>query len=121
MKLKNEGSKLGDVTLVKGCLICQEEIILLATRNSRKPLPEKGTTLPNICDKCKKEYLSKGTAIIRADKVDEGTKIYGDIVVVKDEKFKEMFPKIDNTKKIVFMESEAYQMLFRKAIKEVDK
>ena len=96
-------TKLGDVRIVKGCMICHEEIILIATRNSSKPMVENDTILPQICKKCTKKYLTKGVLLINPDS--------GALVVLKDEAFKRIFNVPKPKGKIAFVEQEVLEML----------
>lgn len=95
--------KLGEVTLVKGCMICHEEVILLARKNARGELPEKGSIMPEVCDKCKKKYLSKGVLLINPNN--------GRLVVLKDEAFKNIFSEPIPDKKIAFTDDELLDKL----------
>ena len=90
--------KLGDVTLVKGCMICHEEVILLARRDARGELPEKGSIMPQVCDECKGKYLDKGVLLINPDN--------GNFVVLKDEAFKRIFNEEIPPQKIAFTDDE---------------
>lgn len=57
-------TKLGDVSLVNDCLLCDSQVILMATRQSKnKQMMPSGSQLPNICDKCKEKYLVEGNGI----------------------------------------------------------
>ena len=56
--------KLGDVRLVKDCMICQREVILLARRDSREDLPTNGSILPQVCKECRDKYLNIGVLLI---------------------------------------------------------
>jgi len=78
-------AKIGDVTMIHDCLICKREVILLAKRNTTKPLPEKGSCLLSICDDCREEYLVKqdGIALINPDN--------GAITVIKKPLFEALF------------------------------
>jgi len=87
-----DGARLGDVTLVHGCMICKEEVILMANRDSSKPLPPKGSILPEVCDKCREQYLKDGILIINPDS--------GDLIVIKETAFKKIFKDVDKVLKL---------------------
>lgn len=95
--------KLGDVTIVNGCMICHEEVILLARKNAKGELPEKDSILPQVCDKCRAKYLSKGVLLINPDN--------GRLVVIKDEAFNRLFNEPTPPKKIAFTDDELLNKL----------
>ena len=90
--------ELGEVTLVKGCMICHEEVILMATRRIKKAvLPEKGSILPEVCSKCKEKYLKEGILLINPNN--------GRLVVLKEDAFKRIFSNTSiPPKRIAFAE-----------------
>lgn len=90
MEKQKKGARLGEVTIVKGCMICQEEQILLATRDQRQPLPEKDSILPQVCEKCSKKYLVEGILLINPNN--------GRLIVIKEEAFKKIFSDTDMDK-----------------------
>lgn len=77
------GARLGEVSLVKGCMICRGEVVLIARKDSKKKLPPKGSLLPEVCEKCRKKYLSVGVLLINPKN--------GKFAVIKDEAFTKMF------------------------------
>ena len=95
--------KLGEVTLVKGCMICQEEVIIMARKNSRGELPPEGSTLPQVCEKCKKKYLSDGVLLINPNN--------GRLVVLKIEAFKRIFNTEVPEHNIAFTDDEVLNKL----------
>ena len=64
------------------------------------------------CEKCNKEYLEKGVCLVRADRENEQTKIYGDINVVKEEAFKRIFNTDIPKSRKCFVETAAWDKLF---------
>ena len=90
--------KLGEVTIVKGCMICREEVILMATRDGRGELPEKDTIMPEVCGKCESKYLIKGVLLINPNN--------GKLVVIKNEAFEKMFDTEIPKHKIAFTDDE---------------
>lgn len=88
------GARLGEVTIVKDCMICHREVILLAKKDMKQKLPEKDSILPKVCEKCAKKYLEKGTLLINPDN--------GKLVVIKDEAFKGLFNENPPKGKIAF-------------------
>lgn len=81
------------------CFICRKEStgILLQNRNMQKPKLESKTIGLDICDKCKKKYLTKGVLLIGMIEGEENykgekpKKPTGDLAVIKDSAFKKMF------------------------------
>lgn len=106
-------TQLGDVRIVKDCMICQREVILLAKKNMKEDLPENNTTLPKVCEECRDKYLRKGVLIINPDN--------GNFVVVKNGAFKRIFK---NTPipilKIAFAEQNVIEIIM-KNVKKVKK
>ena len=86
--------KLGEVTLVKECMICHKEVILMARRDAKGELPKKGSILPRVCDDCQKKYLTKGVLLINPDN--------GRLVVIKDSAFKKIFDAKIPPRKVAF-------------------
>jgi hypothetical protein len=82
---KGKGARLGEVTLVKDCVICQREVILMAKRDMKEPLPPNGCVLPRVCEECRKKYLSEGILLICLET--------GSFAVLKDEAFKRLFDR----------------------------
>ena len=78
----NKSALCGEITLVHDCMICRREVILMAKRDYVK-LPEKGTTLPQVCEECREKYLKEGILLINPDT--------GRLVVLKEEAFKRIF------------------------------
>jgi len=80
------------------CFICRTEStgILLQNKNMNKPRLESKTIGLEVCDKCKKKYLSKGVLLIG---MIEGLENYGkkpktptgNFIVIKDSAFKKIF------------------------------
>lgn len=99
-----EGSKAGDVTLVKGCMICHKEEILMAKKNSKHPLPPKGSILPQVCDECREKYLKQGVLLVNPDN--------GRLVVIKDEAFNKMFDQPIPEGKIAYTDDQVLDKIF---------
>lgn len=97
-------AKLGECTIVKDCVICRREVILLATRDSRHPLPEKDTLYVNqVCDECREKYLVNGVLLVNPDN--------GCLVVLKDEAFSRIFDQPIPAGKICFAEQKVLDYL----------
>jgi len=101
--------KLGDVTLVKDCLVCHREVILLARKNAVGELPEKGSILPQVCEECSNKYLATGVLLCNPHN--------GNFVVIKDELFKRIFDEKTPIppKRIAWTEQEVLDNIFRNA------
>jgi len=78
----NKKAKLGEVRLVKNCMICREDVILMAMKNNTI-LPENNTIMPQVCEKCTEKYLNEGILLINPDN--------GALVVIKDNLFSQIF------------------------------
>lgn len=78
-------SKMGEVRLVKGCMICHTEEILLATRNNTL-MPDNGCILPQVCDECTKKYLIEGVLLINPNNAN--------LAVIKDSLFLQLFENV---------------------------
>lgn len=101
--------KLGDVTLVKDCLICEREVILVARRNKNCELPEKGSFLPQVCRTCATRYLTKGTLFFSDD---------GRRFVIKDIAVKKIFNKEPPENKIARIPNNVMSDLINNIVKE---
>ncbi|MFA5132869.1 MAG: hypothetical protein WC444_06110 [Candidatus Paceibacterota bacterium] len=75
--------KLGETTLVKDCMICHREVILIARKNTKYELPPKDSTLPQVCEECQTKYLTEGILLINPNT--------GRLVVLKESAFKRIF------------------------------
>ena len=96
-------AKIGDVTLVKGCMICHTEVILMAKKNIRQDLPKQGEILPEVCKECRAKYLTKGVLLINPNN--------GRFVVLKDEAFQKVFNVDVPEGKIAFTDDELLDKL----------
>lgn len=96
-------AKLGDVSLVKDCLICHREVILLARKDFKGDMPEKDSVLPQVCEKCYSKYLTKGVLLVNPDN--------GALVVLKDKAFKKVFNVPIPDGKIAFTEQRVLEMI----------
>ncbi len=96
--------KLGDVTMVKDCMVCRREVILLARKNAKAEMPEKGSILPQVCPDCREKYLKEGLLMINPENAD--------YLVIKDEAFKGLFPEADlKGHRIVFTEQRVIEAI----------
>lgn len=99
-------TKLGDVRIVKDCMICQREVILLAKKNMKDDLPENNVTLPKVCEECNEKYLKLGVLLINPDN--------GNFVVVKNSAFKKIFANTPiPIKKIAFAEQNVIETIMK--------
>ena len=96
---------IGEVTLVKDCLICQREVILMARKTVKKQeLPKKGSQLLSVCEDCRKKYLKHGTMLLNPKN--------GSFMVIKDEAFKTFFPEVKVTEqKVCYCDQEVLDKL----------
>lgn len=78
----NKKSKLGEVRLVKDCMICRTDVILMAMKNGTI-LPENDTIMPKVCQKCTEKYLKEGILLINPNN--------SAFVVIKDSLFSQIF------------------------------
>ena len=88
--------KLGDVGMVKDCMICRRDVILLARKNSKGEMPPKGAIMPRVCKECRSKYLTAGVLLVNPDTCA--------LVVLKDEAFKGIFNVPIPAGKIAFTE-----------------
>lgn len=96
--------EIGEVSLVKDCMICHKEVIIMATKSVKKAkLPEEGSILPKVCDDCKDKYLSKGVLLINPEN--------GRLVVLKDEAFNRIFDKPIPKGKIAFTDNKVLDLI----------
>ena len=77
---------------------CMERCPRGSRKNARGELPEKGSIMPDVCEKCQKEHLSKGVLLINPNN--------GRFIVLKDEAFKRIFNAEMPPKKIAFTDDE---------------
>lgn len=109
MEEKKKGARLGEVTMVKDCMICHEEQILIATKDQRQPLPPKDSILPQVCEECTKKYLKEGILIVNPNT--------GKLAVLKEEAFVKIFSGVDTKKalemRVCFAEEQVLDMLLR--------
>lgn len=82
-----KGARIGDVTMVRDCMICHREVILMATKDQRRKLPEKDSILPKVCEECHEKYLTEGILLINPDT--------GRLIVLKESAFVQIFSKVD--------------------------
>ena len=75
-------AKIGEVCLVKDCMICRTDVILMAMNNNTI-LPENNTIMPQVCEKCTEKYLKEGILLINPDD--------GALAVIKDSLFSQIF------------------------------
>lgn len=103
-----QGARIGDVTLVKDCMICHREVIMMATRDQKNKLPEKDSMLPSVCKKCHEKYLTEGILLINPDT--------GRLVVLKESAFVQIFSKVDIKKalemRICFTDDEILDKIY---------
>jgi hypothetical protein len=103
--------KLGEVTLVKDCMICRKEVILIARKNAKAELPKKNSILPKVCEACREKYLTKGVLLINPNN--------GRLVVLKDEAFSRIFKDPIPERKIAFTDDELLDKLEEKNGNEI--
>ena len=106
--------KLGEVTIVKDCMICHREVILLARRDARGELPPKDSILPQVCEECEKKYLKEGILMINPNN--------GRLAVLKEAAFRKMFGKRKRDAKGRFMkgQDETFVQTLKKRIAFTD-
>ena len=96
--------ELGEVALVKDCMICHREVILMARKTVKKAkMPENGSILPQVCDECREKYLTKGVLLINPNN--------GRLIVIKDEAFKRVFSGEMPEGKIAFTDDKVLDTL----------
>jgi hypothetical protein len=92
-------------------MICRREVIMMARKNTKEKLPERGTVLPQVCEECREKYLKEGILLINPDN--------GRLIVLREEAFKHFF-RDDETRaetikrRIAWTEDAVLDMLFKK-------
>jgi hypothetical protein len=60
---KFEPAKLGEVRVIKNCIVCKKECFVVATQDGQL-LPPEGAISVSICGDCCKEYINQGYSVL---------------------------------------------------------
>lgn len=85
------------------CPICQGEMGLLLDRRLKDSFEMKTCIPGEVCDDCKKKYLTEGIMLINPEN--------GKLAVIKEEAFVRIFDKNIPPKRIAFTDDEVLEQL----------